>query len=182
MPLPTRHIPRERPPVPASRLATAGFVISLISLILACVGGCVIAPIGLTLSIIATTKRPGGLSIAGIVMGALGSMYLLAFIGGFGVMMFAFRSAAVRNDDLNRIARVHSAVAAFLESQHRLPLKLDEIRERLPTALDDQDTNALIHYTRASDSVFILRTPGLDAEFGNSDDSVRVFDLSSPPR
>lgn len=63
----------QRPP--SNDLGVAGFV-SLLGL-LTC--GC-IAPLGLLLSVMALSKQPRGLAIAGTVIGTIGSLWVFALL------------------------------------------------------------------------------------------------------
>jgi len=68
-------------PQPTNGLGIAGFVCSLLGII-----SCgALSPIGLILSFIAIFREPRGLAIAGLILGALGSMWVVALavlIGG----------------------------------------------------------------------------------------------------
>src|SRR5215218_10075365 len=58
-------------------LGTAGFIVSIIGLF-ACG---TLGPVGLTLSAFGMRKEPRGLAIAGLVIGIVGTLELLALIG-----------------------------------------------------------------------------------------------------
>lgn len=55
-------------------LGTAGFIVSLISFF--CLG--LTSPVGLFLSCLGVLSRPRGMAFAGVVLGALGSWWLVA--------------------------------------------------------------------------------------------------------
>ena len=61
-------------------MGTAGFVLSLVGIVLTCG---LLCPIGLILSLIALRRQPKGLAIAGTVIGAIGSVFVV--IGGLAI-------------------------------------------------------------------------------------------------
>lgn len=61
-------------PAPANSLGTAGFVISLIGLVLS-MG--LLSPVGMVISFFAMFREPRGLAFAGFVLGVIGSAWLL---------------------------------------------------------------------------------------------------------
>lgn len=74
-------------------LGIAGFVVSLIGLV-----SCgLIAPIGAIMSAFALKKEPKGLAIAGLIIGIIGSLWVIVFVvifGGLGILMAAIGIAA----------------------------------------------------------------------------------------
>src|SRR5687768_15268077 len=91
-PLPPQPYPPQPYPQPYAQPGTpnpqstngmgiAGFVTSLVGL-LSCG---FLSPIGLIFSLIGLTKRPRGLAIAGAVLGAVGSVFLM--LAGFAIVM-----------------------------------------------------------------------------------------------
>src|SRR4051794_20572043 len=73
-------------PAPTNGLGIAGFVVSLVGLILT---GGILCPIGLLLSLFALFRRPRGFAIAGFIIGIIGSLALIAVLAFFGLMGFA---------------------------------------------------------------------------------------------
>ena len=67
--------------VPSNGLGVAGFVVSLISLF--CCG--LTSPVGLFLSLVALARPPRGFAFAGVILGGLGSAWLL--IGGLAMLL-----------------------------------------------------------------------------------------------
>ena len=64
----------QQAPPPSNGLGVAGFVLSLLGFL----GTCgLLSPIGLILSLIALRKQPRGLAIAGVIIGAVGSLWFL---------------------------------------------------------------------------------------------------------
>lgn len=70
-------------------LGLAGFIVSLIGFV-----SCgLISPIGLIMSIIAMKREPKGFAIAGLVLGILGSLWMLVVVG-FVLVMGGLAAAA----------------------------------------------------------------------------------------
>lgn len=74
-------------------LGTAGFICSLLGLIISCG---ILSPVGLVMSLIALKKQPRGLATAGVVLGIIGSLWLIAALvfGLFAVILGALGIAA----------------------------------------------------------------------------------------
>lgn len=70
-------------PSPSNGLGVAGFVTSLVGLVMC---GGLICPIGLVLSTIAMFKRPRGFAIAGFIIGLIGSSWIILLLLGFFVL------------------------------------------------------------------------------------------------
>ncbi len=78
-----------QPPVQDSNpLGTAGFVLSIVAILLACIPflGFIIWLLGLIFSIIGATKQPKGFAIAGLIISLIGLILLILMIVGlFGL-------------------------------------------------------------------------------------------------
>ncbi|HQY88157.1 MAG TPA: DUF4190 domain-containing protein, partial [Tepidisphaeraceae bacterium] len=79
-PHPPQHVPYGQTnvyitPQPTNGLGIAGFITSLVGLV-----SCgILSPIGFLLSLFGMFKRPRGFAIAGVVLGALGSFFMVFF-------------------------------------------------------------------------------------------------------
>lgn len=63
-------------PTPTNSLGTAGFIISLIGLVLS-MG--LLSPVGMFISFVAMFREPRGLAVAGFILGVIGSLWLFFF-------------------------------------------------------------------------------------------------------
>jgi hypothetical protein len=72
---PMQHVQVIVPEPPSNGLGVAGFVISLLSILLCGLT----SPIGLLVSLVALAWRPRGLAAAGVILGGVGSLWLFAF-------------------------------------------------------------------------------------------------------
>lgn len=104
-PAPHDEFAREVPPRPSGNgMGVAGFIISLVGLILTCG---LLCPIGLIFSLIALGRKPRGLAIAGTILGAIGSLFLVgAFTVGRPVITTALRYAEAV-ETMNEYKRDH---------------------------------------------------------------------------
>ena len=68
---------------PSNGIGTAGFVISLVTLLLGWIPvfGWVLWVVGLILSAVGMTKKPRGLAIAGLIISLIGIVFLLVIFG-----------------------------------------------------------------------------------------------------
>ncbi len=83
--------PQERPQVvyqqaPSNGLGVAGFVVSLVGFL---VCGGLVCPIGVIMSAVALGREPKGFAIAGLIIGLLGSAWLVIFFIFFGFAALA---------------------------------------------------------------------------------------------
>ncbi|MEM8738780.1 MAG: DUF4190 domain-containing protein [Planctomycetota bacterium] len=151
---------------PSNGMGTAGFVLSLVGWVTCGV----LCPVGLVLSIIGVRREPRGLAIAGIIIGALGSLFLLviglgviAGILGLGaastVIVASAQQAAVQ-------FKATAEVQGYYAQQGSLP---DPSTFR---SLDPDFTQDTIRYETLTTDSFRLTTPGFDGVFGTDDDTV----------
>ena len=145
---------------PSNGLGTAGFVVSLVGFVLSCG---LLCPIGLLLSLVALTKRPRGMAIAGVVIGFIGSGWLI--LGGFAMLVGILGLAVVANSAsidlevtaaLQRIGEVRAETGEF-------PMSAAEIEDVMTDGL---------RYVRTGDG-YVLTHRGIDGEFNTDDDIVR---------
>lgn len=73
------YAPPPPPRHPDETMGIVGFILALVGLVLSCCGcTLVLCPVGLILCIVSHTRRPTGLSLAGIIIGSVGT---LLFVG-----------------------------------------------------------------------------------------------------
>lgn len=88
--MPTNHPPQYQNQ--SNGLGIAGFIVSLIGVI----GSCgLLCPIGLVMSIIALKREPKGFAIAGLILGIIGSLWVIVAAILVGLFGFAFVLAAI---------------------------------------------------------------------------------------
>jgi len=161
-------------------LGTAGFIVSIIGLF-ACG---VLGPVGLTLSAFGMRKEPRGLAVAGLVIGIVSTLELIAVVV---LVVFATaaasRAAAAFAPTIKTLAEMQTA-NTHIESYYSTHTSM------LPS---DADGNAVIverdgwghpfqyHQIRPTD--FELRSAGPDGIFANGDDITQTFNTGDfPPR
>lgn len=144
----------ETPPTPRGNgMGVAGFVISLVGLVLTC---CVLCPLGLIFSLVGLGKQPRGLAIAGAVIGGLGTLLLvlgLVFGIGYGKTMIGVVEAAAK-------------IESYKQEHHEYPD--DAEAERLLGDLKD-GWDRPFRYSR-SGTQYHLSSAGPDGVFGSADD------------
>lgn len=157
-------------PAPSNGLGVAGFVTSLVGLVLC---GGLICPIGLLMSMVAMFKRPRGLAIAGFIIGLIGSAWivlavLFIFVLGIGVagvaaMGFGFVEAGV---DANEI---HKSVSSYYRSSGALPSTLEALTLD-PETLIDPWGNPYRYEVDADGRHYSISTAGPDGVWETEDD------------
>jgi len=101
-------------PPPTNTLGVAGFVLALVGLVGFCVPfAALLAPVGLVLSIIGLRQEPRGLAIAGVVLGAIGSLWMLVAIVLLGLFTGAAIFVGPPSMDEIRASRAESEVEAL---------------------------------------------------------------------
>lgn len=160
-----------QPPVGANGLGLAGFITSLVGLI-ACGG--VLSPIGLILSLVALGREPRGFAIAGVVLGLVGTAWLLIviFVIGIGAVLAVIGlgvMAAVASKLGANAKDINDAVADYFEANGRVPAALSVLTTLSPQQLKDPWGNPFIYVPDGVDA-FYLRTSGKDGVPNTSDD------------
>ncbi|HWE39162.1 MAG TPA: DUF4190 domain-containing protein [Isosphaeraceae bacterium] len=154
-------------------LGTAGFVISLVGLLLTCG---LLSPIGLILSIAGLFKPPRGLAIAGFIIGLIGSVGFAAFGLGFLLLLIGFGAAAKAAGQVAQttaaIQQASSAVAAYRAEHKALPD--DAEGQRLVAGSLDAWKHPLT-YQKVDDKTFEIASAGLDGKPSTPDDIRRRF-------
>ncbi|MEM0982999.1 MAG: type II secretion system protein GspG [Planctomycetota bacterium] len=106
----------------------AGFIVSLLGL-LGCGG--LLCPVGLVLSIIGLKREPKGLAIAGVVIGAVGSLGFIAtiitvaLVGVGGVVAFFF--AAGHFEAAFDMAIIEAEIDQYIQDNGAPPANLDAL-------------------------------------------------------
>ena len=165
---PIPPVPQTPAPPPTNGLGLAGFIVSLVGLILTCG---VVCPVGLVLSLFALRKEPRGFAIAGAVIGAIGSLFAIVVVGAI-VMLVAEGKEAVLHGAGGQL----QTVFALTEAEQTIEMEKAD-KGRLP---DESHGNELISEIRDGwqralryephDDAFTIRSAGPDGEFGNDDD------------
>ncbi len=159
-------------------LGLAGFIVSLVGL-LSCG---LLSPIGLIMSFVALFKRPRGFALAGLVLGLVGSAWVIIAIvfGLFAVVLagVGIKAAAVMMEADRaqaQLHKVHDAIVAYERDAGRLPSTLDLLPGVLPGDLADP-WGTTIRYQPGEGASFTLTSDGPDRKGGTPDDI--AFDAS----
>jgi hypothetical protein len=165
-------IPPALPPAPQSPpsngLGLAGFIVSLVGLILTCG---ILCPVGLVLSLFGLRKEPRGFAIAGTVIGGIGTLFAVVVVGAIVMLVVEGKEAV-----LHGAGGQLQTVFALTEAEQTIEMERTE-KGRLP---DEAHGNALIAEIRDGwkrklryephDDTFTIRSAGPDGVFGNGDD------------
>jgi hypothetical protein len=138
-------------------MGVAGFVVSLVGLVLTC---CVLCPLGLIFSLIGLGRRPRGLAIAGTVIGGLGTLLLVV-----AVAVVVGRGPEKVVTDL-AIFGASLEIKAYKDQHGELPD--DEEGERLLGDMADGWERPLRY--RRDGGTFEIVSAGPDGEFDTADD------------
>jgi hypothetical protein len=168
----------EQPAQRASNgLGIAGFVVSLIGLLSGCFGGMVLSPVGLILSAVGMRRQPRGLAIAGLILGIVGSVWLvigLLIFGGLTAASFGLAREAMV------VARVEKGITDFHTAQHRLPTDLQELASKVPGTPTTTRSGKPLGYAVKTPTSYTLTLPGLDGQLGTADDIPVEVTVSGP--
>ncbi len=161
-------------PKQSNGLGIAGFVVSLLG-----IPTCgMLSPIGALLSFIAVFKQPRGFAIAGLVIGALGSIFLA--MAGVGMIMGLAKLGGAGNVMKSgfAIAEAQQKILAYQKAHEALPDD-EEGQELIEDILDGNEM--ALRYKRLDDDKFELRSAGVDKEFDTPDDLPSVSSTSQFP-
>lgn len=152
---------------PSNGMGTAGFVISLVGLLLFCG---LLSPLGLIFSLIGLGKEPRGLAIAGTVIGLIGSIWLplvgLALIGTVvGLGAVADEPGSNIKTGIS-IAEAHGVIEQHSGAGGALPSAAEG--NRLIAGIVDAWGTALRY--EPGDERYVIRSAGPDRVFGTADD------------
>ncbi len=178
---PTQELARE---TTSNGLGIAGFVVSLVGFLGGCFGGALLSPVGLVLSGVAMRRRPKGFAIAGLVLGILGSLWLVIalvlgtlVVGGLGLASFAVLSQ-IRI--VERFEDVDRAIQDYKRDVGYLPIALSNLETQYPNRI----TPVLIKdmdYRATSLTSYTLILPGEDNKLGTADDVEHSVTLNDTP-
>lgn len=167
-------------------LGIAGFIISLVGL---CTGG-ILSPIGLIMSIVALGKRPKGLAIAGVVIGAIGSCGIilgiimlplvviaiagvLAAVGAAGLAAAAGGAGGAGIEAQFDTAFLAANIEQYHAMQNEYPMTLDDGLRKLDAdspLRTDHWNNPYLYIVSPDRSKFWLFSAGPDGIAGTADD------------
>lgn len=174
---PSQPGPLPRPPG-GNGLGIAGFVTSLVGLLLLCTGwGWLLSIVGTILSAVAMRKRPRGLAIAGLVIGLVGCVWILialVVLGGvmaIGLGGLAAVGVAQQRVEQHNAALVVAAAQAYQKDKGAAPPDVDALLKG--QYLTTTPLDALGHelYLKAGpDGKIGVWSPGADKVNGTSDD------------
>jgi hypothetical protein len=173
-------------PAPSNTMGTAGFVVSLVGL-LSCG---ILCPVGFVMSLIGLRKQPRGLATAGVVIGALGTIWgVIALIFG-GLFMLLSCGGVVCGGIVPHIAtnvrmdRLVEDVEKFQRKNGRMPGTLDEATTvRKYGSHDTRDGwGRRLHLLVDPDGTFTIQSDGPDGHPETDDDIHRSGRYDTQPR
>ncbi len=152
-------------------LGIAGFVVSLVG-----IGSCgLISPVGLILSMMAMKREPKGLAIAGLVLGVIGSLWLiplfaLGLLGGI-LALFGLGAAVIAGDQFEasfELDTISAEVTAYIDENGSLPASLDDLS--LETWAKTDPWGNVYRYSIDESGAWTLSSDGEDGVAGTADD------------
>jgi hypothetical protein len=157
-------------PEPTNGLGVAGFIVSLVGLVVTCG---LLCPLGLLLSLFALFKRPRGFAFAGTVIGLVGTAFI---IGVFGLFATAVATRARHTvveektaDTESVLAEAEDIIDRYFIDNGQLPEDIEG--NKLLVELVD-GWGGSIRYDRLDEQRYLVRSPGEDGEFDTDDDVV----------
>ena len=121
-------------PAPTNGLGIAGFIVSLVGL-LSCG---LLCPIGFLLSLVGLTKQPRGFAIAGAIIGAIGTLWLVLF--GFA-MIVAFLGLASMPRQIHEELQQELEQERMQQEFERQKAEMEAEFQRQAAQGDDQQPN-----------------------------------------
>ena len=161
----------------SNSLGIAGFIVSLVGFLGGCFGGALLCPIGLILSAVAIRRPPKGFAIAGLILGILGSLWLLIgvlFLGGIGALSLAALSGF---KDQIRFVAVDSAIQHYYNDSGFLPASLSEVESKYSKELPAEISKDMV-YRPTSLTGYEIRLPGPDKMPGTADDVTHTAEVT----
>lgn len=152
-------------------MGIVGFIVSLLGLLASC---CTCAMpvlglfslIGLILSIIAVFKRPKGLAITGIILGAIGLLITIIMV----IMNLAMSNVG-GFWQMSKVAGAAQAVNKHRMTSGTYPASLSAIAQEYPPFLTtDKWGNQFVYEVAPDGSEFTIRSMGPDGTDGTTDD------------
>jgi hypothetical protein len=157
-------------PAPSNSLGVAGFVVSLLGLFATCG---LLSPVGLIMSAFAMRREPRSLAIAGLVLGILGSLWLVIAIPlGLFAIVLGFIGVGMAYgylDTAQRAERIETAIVSYQKEHAALPQSLADLRGLDAAALNDHWGHAF-RFALDSEKSYSLTTDGQDGAPSTNDD------------
>ncbi len=153
----------------SNTLGLAGFIVSLVGWVTCGV----LCPVGALLSLIALARRPRGFAVAGLVVGLLGSGFLLFF--GLTILAAMMVPALGAAKETANLIKAETTITAIYNDTGALPSDADaalELGAQQGLSADD------IRYQKLSDSTYQFTQPGWDGTFGTDDDRITTKDVT----
>jgi hypothetical protein len=165
---------------PSNGLGTAGFIISLIGLL---VTGGVLCPLGLILSFFALFKQPRGLAIAGFIIGLIGTAIDLIVFLFFGAVVLSCLGlgtalAAMPLKTQAALEQADQKIQQYYLDNRKLPSDFDG-NNLLDTTRDGWGHR--MRYYQNPPEGYEIRSAGPDGRFGTTDDMTRTGTISTSP-
>jgi hypothetical protein len=165
-------------PAPSNGLGIAGFIVSLIGLLGTCGA---LSPIGLILSLVAMFKRPRGFAIAGLILGLLGSIWIIiaVFVIGLGVIGAAvgIGLAAPHLKALSDMGTIYQDVQAEVARTGAVPPDLKSVPGKHELTDPWKHPYRLVPH---KDNTFDIISDGPDGKPGTPDD-ITIHSGDLPP-
>ncbi len=128
-----------------------------------------LSPLGLLVSLIGMTARPRGAATVGMVLGGMGTAFLVVC----GLIGMATHDALEYEHEANRtevvLRQAVHAINQYKDPQDRLPRDIDGNKLLIEAKLDDAWGNSL-RYDLLGDDKFVVRSAGPDEKFDTGDD------------
>ena len=159
-------------------LGIAGFVCALLGIF----GSCgLLSPIGLILSLVAVGRQPRGFAIAGIVIGSVGTCFVLVPLIILAVVMpvvlFSILGAVGLTSVLGpefgakiEMAQIASAIETYQQDHTMLPISIDDLGITDAELLTDQWGHPYGYDLAADGQSYRLFSVGPDGAAGTADD------------
>lgn len=153
----------------SNTLGLAGFIVSLVGWVTCGV----LCPVGALLSLIALGKRPRGFAVAGLIVGILGSAFLLFF--GLAMMAAILLPAFGAARETATMLKADVTILSIYDNTGALPSDADAAQElNAQQGLTDDE----IRYQKLSATTYQFIQPGFDDTYGTDDDKVTPKDVS----
>ncbi len=161
----------QQPASGSNGLGIAGFVMSLLGLLTSCCTCFVpwlglLSLVGLILSFIAVFRKPRGMAIAGIILGALALIVVL-----IGIIFSAMASGVGGAYQFIKGVATGAAIADHRTRTGSYPADLSVIQGQLPPEMmTDNWGNQFVYEVSSDGSKFTIRSMGEDGIDGTTDD------------
>ncbi|MGE3107246.1 MAG: type II secretion system protein GspG [Phycisphaerales bacterium] len=155
----------------SNALGLAGFITSILGIV-----SCgLLSPIGVLLSLIALFKRPRGFAIAGVIIGLIGSLWILVILVIFGVVVLAVGAAALAAgpggfEMFGDSMVIESKLDEYRRQNASLPASLAQVSGLDAEVLKDHWGHEYIYTPDLVNNTFTIRSMGADGADGTADD------------